>query len=77
MPFIQSIINNKRTRGLRNRAPIEIHSGIDSGNPLQLALTAIIYVNTSSTDEVEVLQSLKIGELSSALDMMQNRLKRP
>jgi len=70
IPAIQSIINNTPSRRLGNRSPITVHTGMEPGNPLNLALSAISYVDSTSIDDVRALQALKIEELQNALDDM-------
>ena len=41
VPAIQSIINNSPSRRLNNKAPITVHTGMHSGNPLNLSLNSI------------------------------------
>lgn len=43
---------------------------MDPRNSIKLAFISISYVNSSSTDEVQVIQSLKMDELFETLDSM-------
>lgn len=70
VPAIQSIINNSPSRRLGDRAPITVHTGIESGNPLHLALTSIGYLDATSANEAGSLQRLRIEELHDALDVI-------
>lgn len=70
VPSIQSIINNSPSRRLGNRAPVTVHTGMDPGNPLHLALSSICYDDAESVDEAKTTQLLSIQDLHSALDKM-------
>lgn len=70
VPAIQSIINNTPARRLGNRSPLTVHTGMESGNPLHLAMTAIKFEDATSVDEVQFMQSLKIEELQQSLQVM-------
>ena len=70
VPAIQSIINNSPTRRLGNRAPITVHTGMEAGNPLQLALVSIGYKDIDSVDEARAIQKLSIDKFQCALDKM-------
>lgn len=63
---IQSIINNS----LGNRAPLTVHTGMSSGNPLSVALTTIGFKNIDSVNEVRSIRALNIDELLSSLDIL-------
>jgi len=65
---IQSIINNSPSRRLGNRAPITVHTGMESGNPLSLALSEVKIRKTRSMDEARILQELNITAAQEALD---------
>lgn len=47
VPSIQNIINNTLSRRLGNKAPITVHTGMKSGNPQNLALHSINYVDAT------------------------------
>lgn len=70
VPAIQCIINNSPTRRLGGRAPIKVHTGMEPGNPLNLALLSINYQNATSNDHARVLQKLKMDEFQKSLDEM-------
>lgn len=70
VPAIQSIINNTPARRLGNRAPVTVHTGMDAGNPLDLALTSLSYKDAFSVDEVRIKQTMDIELLQNALDNM-------
>ncbi len=70
VPAIQSIINNTPARRLGGRAPITVHTGMDSGNPLNLALSSICYNPVGSIDQARAIQKLKIDDLQKSLDSM-------
>ena len=70
VPAVQSIINNSPSRRLGNRAPITVHTGMEPGNPLNLALSAINYSDADSVQDAQVMQELKIVDLLDSLDRM-------
>lgn len=76
VPAIQSIINNAPSRRLGNRAPIAVHTGMEPGNPLHIALQSINYVDATSVDEVRQMQTLRIEELQQSLDNMHKEVSR-
>ncbi len=51
VPAIQSIINNSPSRRLGGRAPITVHTGMPSGNPLTVALTDCNIQDVETTDQ--------------------------
>ncbi len=50
VPAMQTIINNSFSRRLDGRAPITVHTGMPSGNPLTLALTECNMQGVETTD---------------------------
>ena len=70
VPAIQSIINNTPARRLGNRSPITVHTGMEPGNPLYLALNRMNIQDVSSVDKARILQALRIEELQKYLDDM-------
>lgn len=70
VPASQSIINNAPSRPLGNKAPITVHTGMESGNPLKLAISVTKLSNAASIYKASILQSLKVTELQKALDYM-------
>ena len=75
VPAIQSIINNTPARRLGNRAPITVHTGMKSGNPLNLALSSINYNSTASVESARVIQNLKMDEFQKSLDDMHKQVQ--
>jgi len=67
---IQAIINNSPSRRLGNRAPITVHTGMESGNPLTVALQSMEIRNADSIDQVRTLQNLKVDDMLHSLDNM-------
>ena len=51
VPAIQSIVNNSPARRLKNKAPITVHTGMTSGNPLTVALSTMGIRDVSSIDQ--------------------------
>ena len=72
---IQSIINNSPSRRLNGRAPITVHTGMEPGNPLNLALSTSGSKNVKSIDEVQLKQKLNIESILNALDVMHREVK--
>lgn len=70
VPAIQSIINNSPSRRLGNRAPITVHTGMEPGNPLNLALTNLKIIDSASVDKARAMQALELEPLLEALDDM-------
>lgn len=70
VPAIQSIINNSPSRRLNDLSPIKVHTGMDSGNPLSVALTIAKERGVRSLDETRILQNLRISEVMETLDNM-------
>ena len=70
VPAIQSIINNSPSRRLGNRAPITVHTGMEPGNPLLIALQTMNVRDVSSVGEAEVIQKLEVDSMLKALDEM-------
>ena len=67
---VQSIINNSPARRLGNQAPITVHTGMQPGNPLNVALATISYTDTDSVENVRVMQNLNIESFQKSLDEM-------
>lgn len=67
---IQSVINNSPSRRLGGRAPITVHTGMPSENPLSVALAATGQRNTSSINEARLFQKLQIDKMFTALDVI-------
>lgn len=75
VPAIQSIINNSPSRRLGGRCPIKVHTGMDSGNPLSVALTVAQDKDIPSLDEARVMQDLRIAEAQQVLDDMHREVQ--
>lgn len=56
--------------GMGVRAPITVHTGMDSRNPLSFAMSIFQLTNERNVDEIAVLQKLQVDSLMSALDIM-------
>lgn len=63
VPAIQAIINKSPSRRLGGRAPITVHSGMQPGNPLTVALTTSKVTDVESLDHATTLQKLKIDDM--------------
>lgn len=57
-----------------NKAPIIVHTGVESGNSLKLDIFVTKHFSAASTDEARILQSLKVIELQKALDGMHKEM---
>ena len=67
LPVIQSIINHTPRKGLGNRAPITVFTGLPPDNPLRLVLKPVVG-EVRSVEEVQATRVLQATELEQALD---------
>ena len=67
---VQSIIYNWPARRLGNRAPITVHTGMEPGNPLNLDLASISYMDMDSVENAQVMQKLNIESFQKSLGNM-------
>lgn len=67
---IQLVINNSPSRRLGGRAPIMVHTGMENGNPLSVALTIANHLAVRSLNEAKMIQRLNIESLLESLDAM-------
>lgn len=61
VPAFQSIINNSSSRRLGGRCPITVHTDVESGNLLAVALTIVSEHGEVSLHEARIMQSLNIS----------------
>ena len=65
---IRSMINNYFSRHLGNRALIIVRTGMEAGNPLQLALFYIGYKDIDSVDQARFMWKTNIDKFRRALE---------
>ena len=61
-------VNNSPSRRLGGRAPITVHTGMPSGNPLTVVLTAWNVRNVQSFSQAQPLQKRNINLRLNSLD---------
>lgn len=66
-PF-QIIIYNSPWERLGNRAPITVHTGMPSVNPILISLSSSELTQVSSIDRVSVMNKISVGRLLDSLD---------
>ncbi len=62
VPAIQSIINNSPSRRLGGRAPVTVHTGMPSRNPLTVALIDCNIQGVESIDQARLQHKLNTDE---------------
>ena len=75
VPGIQSIINNSPARRLGGRAPVTVHTGMDSGNPLAVALANLPIRPASSIENARLMQTLGMERFFTSLDNMHRNVE--